>query len=103
MDLFFEIGSYVFTIILVLINLINIRKLYKVKHSSHLSVTAFWLLLLSMVYFTIYSIYYQILELVISYGIQALLLAIYVGQIYWYRSTCNNSTEELSEVVVEPQ
>jgi len=85
-DIILLISTYFTTLLFIIVNLVSIYHVYKTKNSIGVSKLSFWLILTCFCILDIYSIYYRIIELIVSYTVQAILVSIYIFVLYKYSS-----------------
>jgi len=94
LDLLFNIIINFSTFLLVSVNISSIYHIIKIKDSTGVSKLSFWLLFLSFTLLTVYSTYYKLYLLTLSYSLQLLLIGIYLYFIYKYKKVNIDNIEE---------
>ena len=83
-ELVLEIFTYITTVVFAIVNFVSIIHLCREKNSSGVSKLAFWLLDFSFAVMAVYSGYYQLWILLISYVSQFIMISIYIALLYKY-------------------
>lgn len=81
-DLIILLGGSVAGVLLVLVNFFTIRALLKTRNSRGYSKVAFWLIFISLSYFSFYAFWFGDMILFISYLVQSLSILIVLYLVY---------------------